>query len=492
MSAKKDDIDPALRKAAMADLRDYLRIVTERGELEEVHGADPMMEMGALYELSLEKLYPPVLHFRNLKGIDPNFSVLTNVRFARTMVGNLDLEAVRNLKNTNRWASDPIPPEEVNTGPIMDHVDEGDAVNLLKFPAAQWKEGDGGRYIGTECLVINRDPDTGYVNLGTYRNMVVDGKTLAVFIEPGKHGDLIRKKYWARGEPCPMVICVGQAPILGMVAGTASRFGVSEYDMAGARIGRAIKVVRGKLTDLPIPADAEVAFEGFMPPVEVESTTEGPFGEWPGYYASDVRRETVLKVGATYHRDKPILIGQPPAKPTLPGRQPSLTAMAALWNALEAAGVPGVKGVWKMAGGGVSFINVVAIEQMHAGHAKMAGMVAAGCAPGAYMTRIVIIVDDDIDVTNPAEVMWALATRWDPKTQTDIIDGCWTGYIDPYLPPDKREKDDLTTPRVIIYAVRPWHWKDQFPKVNAVSRDYADEVRKKWASKLPFLNIPER
>ncbi|MFM2130410.1 MAG: hypothetical protein RL477_1956, partial [Pseudomonadota bacterium] len=297
MSVKKDDVDAATRKAAMSDLREYLRIVTERGELEEVHGADPALEMGALYELSLEKLYPPVLHFKGIKGVDPDFSVLTNVRFARTLVGNLDLDAVRSLKNTTRWASDPIPPEEVNTGPIMDHVDEGEAVNLLKFPAAQWKDGDGGRYIGTECLVINRDPDTGFVNLGTYRNMVVDGKTLAVFIEPGKHGDLIRKKYWARGEPCPMVICVGQAPVLGMVAGTASRYGVSEYDMAGARIGRAIKVVRGKLTDLPIPADAEVAFEGFMPPVEVESTTEGPFGEWPGYYASDVRKETVLKVG---------------------------------------------------------------------------------------------------------------------------------------------------------------------------------------------------
>jgi 4-hydroxy-3-polyprenylbenzoate decarboxylase len=495
MSAKQPDVDAATRRAALGDLREYLRIVTERGELEEVHNADSHLEMGALYELSLEKLYPPVLHFKNIKGVDPDFSVLTNVRFARTLVGNLDLEAVRTLKNTTRWASDPIPPEEVNTGPILDHVAEGDKVNLLRFPAAQWKEGDGGRYIGTECLVINRDPDTGFVNIGTYRNMVVDRNTLAVFIEPGKHGDIIRKKYWARGEPCPMVICVGQAPVLGNVAGTTSRYGVSEYDMAGARIGRPIRTVRGRLTDLPIPADAEVAFEGFMPTVSEQSAHEGPFGEWPGYYASDIRNETVLKVGATYHRDKAILIGQPPAKPTLPGRQPSVTALASLWNALEAAGVPGVTGVWKMQGAGgsaMSFMNVISIKQMHAGHAKMAGMVAAGCAPGAYMTRVVIVVDDDIDVQNPAEVMWAMATRWDPKTQTDIIDGCWTGYIDPYLPPDKRAKDDLTTPRVIIYAVRPWHWKDEFPKVNAVSRDYAEEVRRKWAAKLPFLAAPQR
>jgi 4-hydroxy-3-polyprenylbenzoate decarboxylase len=83
--------------------------------------------------------------------------------------------------------------------------------------------------------------------------------------------------------------------------------------------------------------------------------------------------------------------------------------------------------------------------------------------------------------------MWALATRWDPKTQTDIIDGCYTGYIDPMLSPEKREAGDITNSRMICYAVRPYHWKDQFPKVNTVSRDYAEEVRKKWAGKLGFL-----
>ena len=99
--------------------------------------------------------------------------------------------------------------------------------------------------------------------------------------------------------------------------------------------------------------------------------------------------------------------------------------------------MPGIKGVWKMPGGGSRFINVIAIEQLHPGHAKMAGLVAVGCGSSAYLGRIIIIVDDDIDITNPAEVMWAVATRWDPKTQTDIIDGCWTGYIDPMLPPER-------------------------------------------------------
>ena len=140
-----------------------------------------------------------------------------------------------------------------------------------------------------------------------------------------------------------------------------------------------------------------------------------------------------------------------------------------------------------MPGGGPRFIRVVAIEQLHAGHAKMAGMVAAGCGSAAYLGRIIIIVDDDIDITNAAEVMWAVATRWDPKTQTDIIDGCWTGYIDPMLLPERRAQDNMTNSRAIIYAVRPFHWKDDFPKVNAVDKDYAEEVRRKWSAKLDFL-----
>jgi len=135
-------------------------------------------------------------------------------------------------------------------------------------------------------------------------------------------------------------------------------------------------------------------------------------------------------------------------------------------------------------GGGPRFITVVAIEQMHPGHAKMAGMVATGCGPAAYLGRMTVIVDDDIDITNPTEVFWAMATRWDPKTQTDVIDGCWTGHIDPLLSPEKREIGDITNSRAIIYAVRPYHWRNDFPKVNQFRSPYAEEVRTKWAPKL--------
>ena len=161
-----------------------------------------------------------------------------------------------------------------------------------------------------------------------------------------------------------------------------------------------------------------------------------------------------------------------------------------MWDALEAAGVPGIKGVWKPLGGGGRFVDIIKISQMHEGHAKMAGLVATGCGPSAFLGRITIVVDDDIDIMDPAEVMWALATRWDPKTQTDIIEGCWTGNLDPLLSPERRAAGDFTNSRVIIYAVRPFRWKDQFPNVNVVDPGYLATIESKWAGKLSF--IPKR
>lgn len=482
------EVNEADRIAAMGDLREFIRISDARGELEIIRDADTYLEMGALYELSLRKPHPPILLFENVKGHPADFRVVMNVRFSRLFVDDYDLDTLKSFRKRRKWEVDPIPPEFVNTGPVFENVLKGDAVNVRMFPTGHWHEGDGGPYIGTECLVINQEPDSDWVNIGTYRTQVQDEKTVSVFIEPGKHGRLIREKYWAQGKPCPMVICVGQAPVLGVVASTASRQGVSEYGSAGGQLGRPIKVVRGELTGLPIPADAEIALEGFMPPPEEETRPEGPFAEWPGYYATEAgAQEPVLRIGAIYHRNSPILIGQPPAKPTFPGRQPPIAGMAALWDAIEAAGVPGVQGVWKPIGGGTRFINIISVKQMHAGHAKMAGLVATGAGPGAYMGRLTIVVDDDIDITNPAEVFWALATRWDPKTQTDIIDGCYSGYIDPLVSPEKRDAGDITTSRIIIYAVRPYHWKDRFPKVNSVDPEYAKKIEAKWAGKLRFL-----
>ncbi|MEA2936538.1 MAG: hypothetical protein QOC56_42, partial [Alphaproteobacteria bacterium] len=303
---------------ALGDLRKTLEFADEMGNVEYVDGADPDLEIGALYELSLETDQPPVLIFRNIKGYPPGYRVAVNVRSSKVFdTGGEGLEKVQLYRKHRRRKSDPIPPLVVKEGAALENVLEGDKIDVLAFPTPKWHEDDGGRYIGTECLVITKDPDSDWVNLGTYRVQVHDKNTLVVFIEGGKHGDVIRKKYWARAQHCPMVISVGQSPVLGAVGPSTPGPNVSEYDVAGSRIGRAIEVINGKHTGIPFPADAEIVFEGFMPSPEEVAVPEGPFGEWPGYYASSTRPEPVLQVKAIYHRNDPIIVGAPPMKPTL-------------------------------------------------------------------------------------------------------------------------------------------------------------------------------
>ena len=300
---------------ALGDLREFVRQAQAAEEFHIVSGADQDLEIGAIYELSQEQKFPPALMFENIRGCDPRFRILCNVRNTHFVVGDLDLETLKEYRRRPREQKTPIPPRVVSSGPVLDNVLTGDQINVLSFPAPKWHAADGGRYIGTECLVITKDPDSDWVNIGTYRVMVADARTLTVPIEPASRGDVIQRKYWERGLPCPMAISVGQAPILGTLAGTAVRAGESEYAVAGGRIGRPIDVVSAA-SRVPIPADAERSSK-VTPAPEVE----------PG--RRSVRRvarllrvgrpQPVVRVEAVYHRDDAIIIGQPPTKPELSG-----------------------------------------------------------------------------------------------------------------------------------------------------------------------------
>ncbi len=177
--------------------------------------------------------------------------------------------------------------------------------------------------------------------------------------------------------------------------------GQSEYEFAGAIKGAPIEVCDGPQTGLPIPASAEIIFEGRLLPMSEATLPEGPFGEFTGYYAAEARPGPVMEVTAIHHRNDPILLGSPPMKPPrfhfgLPFRA------ATIWSNLEAAGVTDVVGAWQHVS---QLMTVVALRQRYDGHAKRAALVAAA---HSYMARIVVVVDEDIDPSNLADVMWAV------------------------------------------------------------------------------------
>ena len=182
-----------------------------------------------------------------------------------------------------------------------------------------------------------------------------------------------------------------------------------------------------------------------------------------------------MHVKAVYHRNDPLILGQPPVKPNYPGRQIKIPRLASLWDAIEAAGVPGIAGVWLLQGGGSRFIPVVSIKQMHAGHAKMAGLVTAGCRPGAYMARLVIVVDDDIDPTDIHDVIWAMGTRSDPQKDFNLLTQCWSSRLDTMV-----FGNELYNSRVVINACIPYEPLKGFPKVAQTSPELAKAVRAKY------------
>ena len=471
------------------NLRDFIGYLENSRQLEVVRGADWDLEIGALTEQLVHHRGTPVVLFDEIKGYPKGRRILVNaLNTAPQIAAVLNFPEPEKLTDKKQLISawrkhyqskKTIPPVKVSRGPVLENVERGDAVDLLRFPAPRWHKHDGGRYIGTGDLVIQRDPDTGKVNVATYRVQVQNKNVVSIFMDQGKDGRIIREKYYARGKPCPVIICAGHAPDLFCVAGSTFPFGVSEYDVVGGMRGKPVEVMEGESTGLPFPAEAEIAIEGQLLPREQGTMKEGPFGEWPGYYGSGEREEPIVLVSAVYYRDDPIIFGNPPVRPPYMMIAEVRTA-ARIWDDLEGAGLTGVQGVNMLPAGGVRLLQVIAIQQQYPGHAKQVGRVASQSRTGGYLGRFTIVVEDDINIYDTDEVLWAVSTRCDPATDIEILQGCWSSLLDPMLSPEKKLKGDITNSRAIIDATRPYHWRDEFPKDTQTDPKLREFVYKKW------------
>jgi 4-hydroxy-3-polyprenylbenzoate decarboxylase len=319
-----------------------------------------------------------------------------------------------------------------------------------------------------------RDPHTGWINASIYRVQVhAKNRVTVQFDHQGRHGAIIAKRYWESGKPCPVAVVNGPDPSLFIAGFEYLPEGASEYDFAGAIRGRPVQVVDAPLTGLPVPARAEMVFEGFL--LNGEMLPEGPFGEFTGYYAAEKRPAPVMKVEAAHWRSDPILLGSPPMKPPrfhfgLPFRA------ASMWSQLEAAGVTDVVGAWQHV---AQLMTVIAIRQRYAGHSKRVGLIAAA---QSYMGRIVVTVDEDVDPSNLADVMWAVATRCEPSEQVDIVRGAWSSALDPRITPQSRARGETSHSKMIVDACKPFGWKGDYPRTSALTAEETRVIREKWFS----------
>ena len=469
------------------DLREWLSAATKDEQVEEIFGADAVLEIGAASQLNYRRKSPKALLFDRIVGHKAGNRVLTgsvsNPKLMGMTLGlgaNLsDLELVEQLRGKpHQWASSAseFAAVEVKDGPIFENIVAKENVNFLAFPSPLWHELDGGPYIGTGCAVITVDPDTHVLNMGAYRIQVQDnGASVSINIESGKHGSQHIRKWFEREGRAPIAATLGQHPVFLIVAGTEVPFGISEMDYAGAILGEPATYVRGPDTGLPIPAESEIAFEGWLYPDR--KRPEGPFGEWTGYYSGGIAPVLTAEVTGLFHRNDPINLGAPPGKPPHDySYMRSVMKSAMATDGLIGSGLAGVRGVWCHEVGGGRSIIAVAIEQRYAGHSRQAGYLAAQHPVTAYMNRFVIVVDDDINPRDLDEVMWAVSTRCDPQRDIEIMRYSWGSRVDPLGLPGQPAYNS----RALIDACRPFERIDSFPLVAESSSDILRKVAEKW------------
>jgi UbiD family decarboxylase len=470
------------------DLRSWLKQIQALGELKEVRGADWNLELGAISELNVRKDLPPALLFDQIKGYPRGFRVLTCSTSSPARLSSILrlplqrshkglVEALRGKPAQWQAAAKDFPFAVVSSGPALENVQADGKVDVLAFPAPLWHELDGGRYIGTGCSVVTRDPDSDWINVGTYRVQVIDRNHVALDMVPGKHGRIHYEKHKAAGRRFPVAIVCGADPLAYLISGIEVPFGMCEYNYIGSVLNRSVSVVRGEKTGLPFPAASEIVLEGHVEPND--ERTEGPFGEFHGYYPGKAGTAPVVSVERIYFRDQPILVGSPPAKPPNDySYSKAVMRSALLMDALLAAGVPDVKAVWAHEIGGARMFNVVAIRQRYAGHARQAGHILSQCGVGAYMSRYSVVVDEDIDPANLQEVMWAVATRTDPAIDIDIIQRGMGSKNDPMFVAYRY--DAPFSSKAVIDACRPFDHLHEFPAVAEASKELQDKTRAKW------------
>ena len=495
---QKCELSARAQRQPIQDLREWLSQVDRIGELIRVsQPIDRDEEMSAITYLVAKQTLSPAILFDCPKGFEKSpigARHLWNIlgpslkRIALTLEEPAETPTVELIRRTKDKLKRRIPPREVaqSEAPVYENSIVGRKIDLNQLPIPRHWPLDGGRYAGTGDAVITRDPDTGYLNIGTYRMMQQGKAQVGLYLSPGKDARLHITRAWQAGKPINIAAAWGIDPLFMLIGSQTFPKNISEYEFAGGIKGQPISVVRGNTTDLLIPANAELVIEGIIRPNSVKA--EGPFGEFPGYYGRPEAGCPLVEVTAVHYRNNPILTNALMAD--YPSCEQSgffsVIRSAKIWDDLDKLGIPGIQGVYShpAAAGGFG-MTVISLEQRHAGHAAQALALAAQVPGGAYYTKWIIAVDDDVDPTNMDQVVWAMASRCNPIEDIDILRNTWSTWLDPTQnPPEKRPYGS----KALINACKEHRHLPAFSKRTALRKDVYERIAARWKT----LGLPGR
>jgi len=419
------------------NLSAYLAALEADGDLVRVsREISPVLEIAEIADRAV-KAGGPALLFENVTG--SRMPVAINL-FAspRRMLRALDLASYAEWDERLDFFLDPKPPDglldklkalprfgelaqvfpkTVRSGPCQEVVETGDEVDLGRLPVLQcWPE-DAGRFI-TLPLVITKDPATSKTNVGVYRMQVFDARTTGMHWQKHKDGAGQARGYEREGRRMEVAVAIGADPATVFSGIAPLPPGISEFLFAGFLRGEAVPLVRAKTIDLLVPAEAEIVLEGYVEPGE--RRREGPFGDHTGFYslADDF---PVFHVTAVTRRRAPVylttIVGPPPMEDGAMGE-----AVERLFLPLVKKTIPEIVDMHLPVEGIFHNLMLVSIRKRFPGHARKTMHAIWGTGQMMF-TKTIVVLDADVDLRNPGEVVWKALTAIDPERDVEIVRG---------------------------------------------------------------------
>jgi len=433
-----------------SDLRDFIKQLEKMGELKRIREpVDPYLEMTEICDRTL-RAGGPALLFENPKGYD--MPVLGNLfgtpRRVALGMGEGEVSALREIGRLLAFLKEPDPPKGfrdaleklpifrkvLSMGPkvvrgaaCQQVILEKDEVDLDRIPIQHCWPGDAGPLV-TWPLVITRGPNKERQNLGIYRQQKI-GRNRLIMRWLSHRGGALDFQEWCQkhpGEPFPVAVALGADPATILGAVTPVPDSLSEYAFAGLLRGSRTELAKAGLSDLQVPASAEIVLEGFIYPGD--TAPEGPFGDHTGYY-NETEHFPVFTVERMTHRRDPIYhstyTGRPPDEPAILG-----LALNEVFIPLLQKQFPEIVDFYLPPEGCSYRMAVVTMKKQYPGHAKRVMLGVWSFLRQFMYTKFVIVTDDDVNARDWNDVIWAITTRMDPARDTTMIENSPIDYLD--------------------------------------------------------------
>jgi UbiD family decarboxylase len=418
------------------------------GELTRVAAeVDPDQEIAAICRRVVRAGGGTALWFERVRG--SAMPVVANVWGTRKRYAMMLGVSESNLYETwtERVGRGGLPTERAGRAACQAVVVTGGEIDLGTLPVPTWNANDAGPYL-TSAVCLSRDPETGARNSGIYRMLMLGKDRMSLCVNPARPIMKYRPKYRKQGRRTPAAIVIGGDPVFSAAAAAPFPDGVDELEMAGALRGEPLEMAPAKTIDLDVPATAEIVLEGELTD---ETVSDGPFGEFHGYYGRPMD-VPVFEVTAITHRSDALFqgvdLGVPPTEYQVFGNLPFE------FEVRRQVGLPDVITGLALVDGGCRFVAVVRIRKQLGGQGKAVGAGVLS-SPKSEAIRTVIVVDDDIDISDPQAVYWALGTRFDPARGVEILHDMPGNRLDPLMADDERSSKQFRVSKMIIDATRP-------------------------------------